>query len=143
MKYLRYKLRFALFATTIFVGCTGSKLPIVPTTGKVTYGGGEWPADGTIFFTPISVEEGYPRRPATGRFKSDGAFKVTSFKPDDGLVPGTYSVKVTCYEKQPDASNQITFETYNLVPKDFKPDDVVVETTAQTVTVEFDVPKKK
>jgi hypothetical protein len=68
---------------------------------------------------------------------------VTSFKADDGLIPGTYSVKVTCYEKQPDASNPITFETYNLVPKDFKPKDVVVETTAQTVTVEFDVPKKK
>jgi hypothetical protein len=143
MKSYRFHLLLAVAATAILGGCGGSALPIIPVSGKVTHGGGAWPAAGTIVLSPLSVAEGHPRRPAIGNFKEDGTFKMTSFKPGDGVIPGTYSVKVTCYEKQPDANNPITFETYNVVPKDFKAKDIVVDPSESSVTVEFDVPKKK
>lgn len=141
MKSCTVLLAFAVLVA--LEGCNGSDLSIVPVTGKITYDGGEWPATGTIFFSPITVAEGKPRRPAVAKFGPDGTFSAMSYKPDDGLIPGTYSVKIQCYEQQPDSNRPETFDTYNLVPKDFTPPDVVVNTSDQSVTVEFDVPKKK
>src|SRR3954463_9630264 len=77
-------------------GCNGQKLPLVPVTGKVTFAGSTPPHEGTVTFTPVTVAEGLPRRPGSAHFDKQGDFQVTSFKKNDGLIPGTYYANVTC-----------------------------------------------
>lgn len=123
-------------------GCGKQGNSTIPVSGKITYGGGEWPASGNITFAPLSVAEGFPRRPGSAAFQQDGSFEVTSFKPGDGLVPGTYSISISCYEQQPVGTDPSSFDRFNAVPKDFKTDDLVIEVDSDPIVVEFDVPKK-
>jgi hypothetical protein len=126
------------------LGCSKSGLPIVPVSGKVTFEGGPPPANGTISFVPITVAEGMPRRPGTAAFGTDGNFSVTSFKKDDGLIPGSYSARVECWKGNPaTSSDPNAFEKLSLVPKDFAPPPVVVEAKSGKVEVVIDVPLKK
>jgi hypothetical protein len=49
---------------------------------------------GKLFFTPTQAAEGYNRRPASGSFDEEGVYRVMSWEPDDGLVPGHYTVNL-------------------------------------------------
>ena len=49
---------------------------------------------GKIFFTPTEAAAGYSKRPASGSFNAEGNYRVMSWAPDDGLVPGHYTVSV-------------------------------------------------
>ena len=125
------------------IGCGDTGLRVVPVNGKVTFAGGPPPKPGTITFMPIAIAEGLPSRPATALFGEDGSFHVTSFKKNDGLIPGTYHARVDCWKQQPTLNNPITFETYNYVPKNFQPPPISVDPNADEVEVVIDVPKKK
>src|SRR6056297_2940471 len=76
-------------------GCGNSNRPTtVPVRGMITVDG-ETPAyPGALFFAPLEVAEGYPKRGGRALFDTDGAFAATSFNEGDGLVPGTYRVRV-------------------------------------------------
>jgi hypothetical protein len=77
------------------VGCMRSDRPkTIPITGKVTIDGQPPGERGKIHFTPTEAAEGYEKRPATGAFDVDGVYRVMSWSPDDGLVPGHYMVNV-------------------------------------------------
>jgi len=89
-----------LLLLALVVGCGDAMRP-VPVSGRVTLDGGAWPRRGMLFFTPIEPAEGYPRRPATADFAEDGAFRATSFEKFDGLLPGSYSVNIECWEVPP------------------------------------------
>lgn len=85
-----------------------------------------------------------PRRPATAEFGTDGIFHVTSFKKNDGLIPGKYGARIECWKANPaTSSDPNTFETLNYVPKDFAPSPVEVDAKAEEVDVVIDVPKKQ
>jgi len=86
----------------IIAGCGRAGPEIVPTRGKVTLDGGAWPKPGVIYFTPLKPAEGFPRRPGTGHFDTDGTFTVTTLDPGDGLIPGTYRIAVECWEVWPE-----------------------------------------
>lgn len=127
----------------VVAGCGGGNdLPIVPVSGTITFAGGPCPAEGTISFTPVSIEEGLPRRPGTAKFQTDGAFEVTSFEPGDGLIPGTYQAIINCWKAQPSSDNPSSYETNNHVPRDYRP-EVVVAKDADSAEVKLDVPPKK
>jgi len=49
---------------------------------------------GKLFFTPTKAAEGYATRPASGSFNAEGRYRVMSWAPDDGLVPGHYTVSI-------------------------------------------------
>lgn len=135
------------FGTIVMVlllssGCDTGGLPLVPVSGRLTYGGGDWPAPGYVTFVPTAAADGLPMRPGTGRFRQDGKFVVTSFKEGDGLLPGTYEVQVKCWTGEPNSSDATSFERLNAVPKNYRPEDVVVEAGAEEVDLQIDVPKK-
>ena len=75
--------------------CGGSDRPkTIPIGGRVTIDG-KAPGDaGKIFFTPTEAADGYSKRPASGSFDAEGNYRVMSWAPDDGLVPGHYTVSV-------------------------------------------------
>jgi hypothetical protein len=84
----------ALAAVTVgLVGCGDSGRPkTIPISGRVTIDGKPPGESGSLFFTPTEAADGYSKRPASGTFLADGSYRVMSWKPDDGLVPGHYKV---------------------------------------------------
>ena len=87
-----------------FVACLGgcgNPHGTVKVTGRVTVDGEAPPGEGTITFTVVEPEDGFPSRPAMARFGKDGTYSTTTYDPGDGLLPGTYKVAVECYETAP------------------------------------------
>jgi hypothetical protein len=137
----RSLLHFAVLAAlgAACVGCSGDDKPLVPVTGQVTYGGGDWPMPGYITFTPLKSPGDTPARPGAGRFGPDGNFVVGSYRPGDGLMPGRYAISVSCF----DANTTKPRYEAEFVPKGFKPEELVIEKGQDAVELNFDVPKKK
>jgi hypothetical protein len=138
---VRCQLLWLVAIPLLVTGCSDNGMGLVPVSGKVTFAGNPPPAGGTISFNPITVQEGLPRRPGTAKFEADGAFAVTSFKPGDGLVPGTYHPRIQCWKGQPNSNDPSSFDRLNYVPKDFEPKPIVVEAGAGAVEVTIDVPR--
>jgi hypothetical protein len=99
--------RLALFvAVCLFAaGCSDGRPKTVRVTGTVTFNGGQMPGPGMVFFTPIEPAEGYPRRPGTAKFETDGKYAVKTFEEGDGLIPGHYGVAVYCWKKEQTMDN--------------------------------------
>lgn len=77
-------------------GCGGSSKPkTIPITGRVTIDGQPPGEEGSLYFTPTESAPGYIKRPASGGYTADGSYHVMSWEPNDGLVPGHYSVSVS------------------------------------------------
>lgn len=78
-----------------FSGCGGNDRPkTIPISGLVKIDGQAPGEFGKIYFTPTQPAEGYAKRPASGSFDQQGVYRVMSWEPDDGLVPGHYIVNV-------------------------------------------------
>jgi hypothetical protein len=87
---------YAVAATTIgLAGCGGSDRPkTIPIRGRVTINGQAPGEFGRMHFTPTQAAEGYVKRPASGSYTVEGDYRVMSWEPDDGLVPGHYTVSL-------------------------------------------------
>lgn len=143
MSFGRIVYFMSLFVGLLLAGCDSGAMQTVPVSGQITFDGGPCPAEGTIAFSPVTTEEGLPRRPAIARFKTDGTFTVTSFIEGDGLLPGTYAPVVSCWLGEPNNKDPKSFKRLNAVPTDFKADDIVVKPSSDLIHVEINVPKKK
>lgn len=132
----------SLLSISITAGGCSNGLPLVPISGTITFDGEECPSDGRILFKPVEVEAGLPERAGTGQFQRDGRFTVTSYEPSDGLLPGRYSVEITCLGGMPDFSKPNPLQDASLIAPDYKPQElVVVRSTPQDLT--YDVPLKQ
>lgn len=125
------------------VGC-GSRHPVVPVIGTVTFAGDRPPAGGTVSFLPVS-EDG-PRRPALGTFDAQGVLRVTSFTEGDGLLPGTYRIEMRCISSVPrggaaEGDPHQSTVTVDHVPEDFSPPPLVVPRGGRVICA-IDVPAK-
>ena len=129
-----------LIATCLFAAACGGpdRPPTVKVSGKVTFDGASPPAAGTIYFNPITVAEGLPRRPGSGEFDSEGNYSVTSFEQGDGLVPGTYAVKIECWKVSSGYTNDVE-ESY--IPRGFEPAKLVVAADQKAIEHHVDVSK--
>ena len=59
------------------IGCGPKHPATVPIRGTVTYGGGPWPKDGTLFFTIADARSELPQRPGIAKFDVQGNFAVS------------------------------------------------------------------
>jgi hypothetical protein len=83
------------FSGVLLAGCGGNSRPkTIPLAGKVLVDGHQPGEGGKLYFTPTAAAPGYQKRPASGGFDADGFYRVMSWAPDDGLVPGHYTVSV-------------------------------------------------
>jgi hypothetical protein len=126
-------------------GCRRSDVELVPVEGRVTCGGGEWPAQGMIYFTPVEAAAGHKLRPAWATFDAEGRFRATSFQPGDGLRPGRYTVFVECWSTPPVMGS--TAPPVSCVPDKYQSPvtsglEVEVKPGERRVRVEWDVPKR-
>lgn len=79
-----------LAALAIISGCT-THPPMTPVTGKVVYNG-EPLKFGVVMFHPTKGQV------AQAEIQPDGTFNLSTFKEEDGVIPGHYRVSVLCYE---------------------------------------------
>jgi hypothetical protein len=82
------------------VGCSRD-ISLVPVRGTVSLDGGPMPGPGTIYFTPITADDGMPLRPSMADFGPDGRYVAGTFGDGEGLIPGQYLVAVTCWKAVP------------------------------------------
>ncbi|MCS7303908.1 MAG: hypothetical protein NZ602_02210 [Thermoguttaceae bacterium] len=129
-------------------GCGGQRLETVPVSGRVTYGGGQWPKEGRLDFRPIAAPPGKTLHPASAQFGPDGRFTVVS-QQTPGLAPGEYAVTVECWQEMPsmgDLQNPRGSPGKSYVPEKYRdpkttPIKLKIEPTDRSKTLEFDVPK--
>ena len=82
-------------------GCGSPNLPkTVPVCGKVTWQGKPL-ASGSVVFNPAAVAASGPSRAATAELASDGTYRLSSFRPDDGVMPGEYRVTIVSFSSPP------------------------------------------
>ena len=82
--------RFAVWLPVLVLTQAGCG-PTVTVKGVVTLDGNPLPG-ATVLFVP---EAGGAGRPASGLSDDAGHFRLTTYRPGDGAVPGTYRVVVT------------------------------------------------
>ncbi len=89
-------------------GCSSANPDLVSVAGRVTFNGGNMPARGTVYFLPMSgsVADGQPKRPALAHFREDVMFRATTWRPGDGLRPGSYRVIIECWKEAPSMSSR-------------------------------------
>ena len=127
------------------VGC-GNDLPkTVPVEGRITYGGGDWPTSGVLYFIAVKPAQGFPSRPGSAAFGKDGRFAVTTFQANDGLLPGEYRINVECWESRPSMDAQagrsyVPTKFQAGMSSDFKV--VVPADSSDPLELSFDVPKR-
>lgn len=123
----------------LLTSCSDNGLGMVRVNGQVTFEGRETPEHCTVFFHPIEVPEGLPKRPAASQVDEAGRLSVTSWEPGDGLVPGTYQVKIQYYDPKPGAD--LTSDD-GWVGKSHQVKDLVIEPgTGGPIEVHYTVPK--
>ena len=137
---LRDAILFVVCAVLAGITGCGNDRQMVPVTGRVTFGGREWPMAGSIGFTPNSLADGVVARAGSANFGKDGNFVVGSYKPGDGLLPGVYRVKISCVDPSDFTKSP---QELDIVPQDFQVDDLVVEAGMGPIELSYDVPKKK
>ena len=132
----------AAIACVLAVGCRDAGMPTTKVSGQITFDGGAPPHSGTIAFSlvPGTGVEGLPYRPGSSPFGTDGKFVVSSFAEGDGLLPGTYRVRITCLSGPPSTG---PLELWRYVPLDWEPEKLVITGDDASVSVDYYVPAKK
>ena len=138
-------LLLAAWGLLLLFGCGDSGPEMVPVRGKVTFGGGDWPKPGILYFNIDRPAEGLPGRPAMGRFGTDGHLTVSTFSEGDGLIPGYYKIGVECWEVPPSMDSPKAAKSY--VPDSYPSAaasglEVTVVRGQSVVEVDFDIPKR-
>jgi hypothetical protein len=66
---------------------------VAPIEGKVTYNGKPL-TFGSVMLQPRQGQ------PAVAEIQSDGSFRLSTMKPNDGAIVGIHKIRVACYESQ-------------------------------------------
>ena len=128
---------FLSVALLIICGGCEESIPVKRVRGKVTFNGQPPPKAGKIIFAAVSAADGLPARPASGEFETDGEFRLTTFKPGDGLIPGTYRVNILCFREPPTLETRVSA---NYVPPSFHPEIIVGLDDDEPLDITIDVP---
>jgi hypothetical protein len=89
-----------LLWAALLSGCGGNTPKCIPVYGTVTLDGKKVPGPGYIYFNPNSAGEALSR-PGRAAFDTNGNYRATTFVPADGLLPGTYVLRVECWKVEP------------------------------------------
>lgn len=142
----QYAVWMVAAAAVIQAGCGGNPYGAVPVSGGITFAGQRPPADCVVYFLPSTQRDAgtnaLPPRPGRGFAGKDGLFVVSSFKEGDGLLPGTYDVRVECWRTPPQASHATpdVIKGASFVPVAFTPPPLTVQPGQAAIRYDLDVP---
>ena len=83
----------ALLAILASAGCRGEKSMTTPVHGTVMYRSKPL-SGGIISFHPVKIDASYPNRTPQGSIDASGHYSLSTFKLDDGAMPGDYVVTI-------------------------------------------------
>jgi hypothetical protein len=83
----------------LVTGCGSGKLPTYQADGKVKYSDGKPMSVGWVSFRSLDTEKPLTAR---GEVKSDGTFRLTTFRTDDGAVLGRHQAVVAAPVREDD-----------------------------------------
>jgi hypothetical protein len=139
-KALRAAIPLLCFLLVGVIGaCTRGGPETVTVRGTVEFDGRPQPSVCSVFFAPLEVAGDAPRRPALAKLSPEGTFSVTSFKPGDGLVPGTYRVKIEYYDLKPGGNPD---SESGWARQEFQPGELTVESGQAAIEAAYVVPAK-
>lgn len=133
-------------AAVIQAGCGGNPYGAVPVSGRVTVGGQKPAGECEVFFVPAPHGDtnatALRPRPTVALSDLDGAFVVSSFKEGDGLLPGTYDVRVECWKTRPQESEdgKPAVKGVSLVPSGYAAPQLTVTAGSSPVRYDIDLP---
>ena len=92
------KILIVLFALGTFAvtGCRESLPETINVHGIITFQGKPL-SNGMVTFEPIDNGENPPLRPAKGYTDNQGAYQLSTFRTNDGAMPGNYKVLVHAF----------------------------------------------
>ena len=134
-------LLIGLMAALVLAGCGPERPETIHVRGTVTFDGGPPPAEGMVYFAPVEAAAGLPRRAGRAPFDTGGEYNVTSFGEGDGVVPGTYLVRVECWKTPPSMESPGAAESY--VAADYEPKTIEISAEGGTQDIDLDVPLAK
>ena len=120
------------------LGCGDSSPATKQVQGTITFEGAQPPKPGKVTLAPLEVAKGLSRRPASGEFDASGVFTLTTFQPEDGVIPGRYTANILCWREQPTLATRLSA---NFVPSDFQPEITIDVDAEEPVEIRIDVPK--
>ncbi len=85
-----HRVLFILMLASLSSGCGAKRPGTVPVKGTVTYKGEPVEGAAVVFFGA--------GRQATAETDGDGAFSLTTFEPNDGAIPGEYTITIAKLE---------------------------------------------
>jgi hypothetical protein len=136
----RFLLCAILLVTIAAAGCDDRGVTLVKIDGKITFGGVAPPKEGKIIFSPVEQSTpGVVSRPGNADFDAAGSFRVTTFSPDDGLIPGKYRATVLCFRATPTLENQ---RDVSYVPAGYSPELTIPGDGSSSFEILLDVPAK-
>jgi hypothetical protein len=82
-------------------GCGGGS-DVVPVSGQVVFHSRDLPQVARLTFVPVEgSSSGGAIRPSGAKMEPDGTYRVTPYQGVEGLLPGTYKVRVSYYDLKP------------------------------------------
>lgn len=141
----RPSLVFCTLLVISLAGCGKSGPEIVPVTGTVSFGGGSWPAEGSVLLTPYEAAPGEPIIPTIVGMAKDGSFTAESTV-GAGLVPGKYRVAVECWQLPPDESRSENPDGKSFVPAKYRDPSTSglsfdLPAGSEALVIKFEVPR--
>jgi|GEM_PF-5930462 len=132
---VRYRLAFCLLSALAFstsVGCSGS--PVVPVSGSVTFPNRDLPEVCRLTFVPKESKAGI--RPGSATTEDDGTYKVTPFKGVEGLLPGSYAVRLSYYDLKKNGNPD---RDADWIEQTFEGEELIVEEGSRGVVHDIEV----
>ncbi|MEA3341866.1 MAG: hypothetical protein U9R15_18030 [Chloroflexota bacterium] len=89
-----------VLGSILMAGCGESLPETVEIHGKVTWEGKPL-NNGTVIFESVGDGPDAPLRPAKGYLNSDGTYRLSTFRTNDGAMPGQYAVLIHAFTSAP------------------------------------------
>lgn len=89
-------LLLSMLLTMATSGC--SRSPVVPVSGSISFPDREPPEVCRLTFVPTENDEGTAIRPGSATMDEAGTYHLTPFKGVEGLLPGTYSIRISYFD---------------------------------------------
>lgn len=113
---IRFGLPQVLIAMLALPGCGGDQRPTtIAVTGRVSFMGQPL-ASGAITFYPVDAQREIAVRPALGVIDKDGHYTLSTFRADDGVMPGSYLVAIESHSNEQSIERPDVQETW-AIPK--------------------------
>src|SRR3954469_18078051 len=124
------------FAFALLVSGCNRRPELIEVVGNVLLNGLPPAGPGSVFLAPIEDKTGSGARPALADFDTGGKFNLSAFPGKSGIKPGRYRVSIQIWKERPQGYLK---PGINLVPNDYKLDELIVDPGQKPVEVTYNI----